>query len=148
MQKGPYTRQTLKLKCIGVMERPTATRFHFRGDVATAEWSSVKQYALTDGERVMLASQWGEVNSPLTENATYLFRNLVTKENKAFINPNTVIFKSYDLPVSENMLAKAAQLLYPPSPEVQLQDRRSPRLHWLNMHAPWDQSPSLVKCHQ
>lgn len=58
------------------------------------------RYAQSDGEKVMTVTQKEDVDSRLVENGTYMFCNLVVKEDKAFINFNTVIFSHTIYPLA------------------------------------------------
>ncbi|XP_076121508.1 uncharacterized protein LOC143102037 [Alosa pseudoharengus] len=125
---SPYDKPPTRLKCVAVVSRPVATKFIF-GESVGAIWSTVHKCALTDGRHVVVLTLPDGKESKIVENQTYVFRNLVIREARAFYNDNTTSFKSYEMAVGVDIVERAKSLLTPPSQNLSLENAGTAGLH-------------------
>lgn len=91
----------------------------------SAKLQSVHNLVPTDNKTLLLLTIRDEESVLIKPGLTFLIRNLGIKDGKAYINANTSIYRSYDLPVSAELTSKALALLSPPSEMVEVKDSRS-----------------------
>lgn len=131
--KKPYSRSPpLRLKCVASACRPLAKAFHF-GEAVEAEWTSLSQCVLTDGQALYLLTLPEGKEDRVVHNMTYVFKNLVLKESRAYYNDNTMSFKSYDMDVSPEIVDRATHLLLPPSTPVSTVDAKTSAAQYMTV---------------
>nr|XP_055051901.1 uncharacterized protein LOC129437657 [Misgurnus anguillicaudatus] len=117
-RRTPYQQDPLRLKCVAAKSTRVATNYRF-GDTVEAEWSTIEMRALSDGKLVYVLSLKEDNARKVQINGTYIFKNLVLKADRAYFKTETVAFKSYNLVIEPDLVAKAEALLCPPSPYVE-----------------------------
>lgn len=66
-------------------------------------------------------------------NNTYVFKNLMIKETRAYYNENTLCLKSYDMAVGRKIIDRAANILLHPSMQVKAADAKSSQHMYLTI---------------
>lgn len=112
------------MRCIASASRPLAKSFQFGEAAVTTEMTKLHQCVFFDGTSLHLLTLLVGKENAVVLDQTYMFKNLVVRNSRAFYNNNTVCFKSYPMDVRQELVDQAASLLLPPSHPVNIRDVR------------------------
>lgn len=123
MEGKSYRSLPLRMMCVAAASRPFAKSFSF-GEAVTAAMTTLHQCVLSDGNALHLMTLPEGREDVMVVNQTYIFKNLVVKESRAYFNDNTACFKSYPMTIRPELMDQASRMLLPPSPPIKIKDAR------------------------